>query len=40
MMKAMHHTAISTFDMDRLIKFYCDLLGFEVEREFEWPAGI
>ncbi|MBW1821540.1 MAG: VOC family protein [Deltaproteobacteria bacterium] len=40
MMKAMHHTAISTFDMDRLIKFYCDLLGFEVEQEFEWPAGI
>jgi len=39
-MKAMHHTAISTFDMDRLIKFYCDLLGFEVESEFEWPVGL
>ena len=39
-MKAIHHTAISTFDMDRLIKFYCDLLGFEVESEFEWPVGL
>ena len=40
MMKAIHHTAISTPDLDRLIKFYRDLMGFEVESEFGWPAGI
>ena len=40
MMKAIHHTAISTPDLNRLIRFYCDLLGFEVEWEFSWPAGI
>jgi catechol 2,3-dioxygenase-like lactoylglutathione lyase family enzyme len=40
MMKAIHHTAISTADIERLKKFYCDLMGFEVESEFEWPVGI
>ncbi|MCP4751913.1 MAG: VOC family protein [Proteobacteria bacterium] len=40
MMKAIHHTAISTPDLDRLKTFYCDLLGFEVESEFGWPVGI
>jgi catechol 2,3-dioxygenase-like lactoylglutathione lyase family enzyme len=40
MMKAIHHTAISTPDLDRLTKFYRDLLGFEVESESGWPAGI
>jgi len=40
MMKAIHHTAISTSDLDQLKTFYCDLLGFEVESEFEWPVGI
>lgn len=40
MMKAIHHTAISTPDLDRLIKFYCDLLGFEIESEFAWPVGM
>ncbi|MCP4682331.1 MAG: VOC family protein [Desulfobacterales bacterium] len=40
MMKAIHHTAISTGDLDRLKKFYCDLLGFEMEYEFYWDKGI
>lgn len=40
MMKAIHHTAISTPDLDRLIKFYRDLLGFEVVSESGWPVGI
>jgi len=39
MMKAIHHTAISTGDLDRLVKFYRDLLGFEVESEFNWDRG-
>jgi catechol 2,3-dioxygenase-like lactoylglutathione lyase family enzyme len=39
MLKAVHHTAISTSDLDRLIHFYCDLLGFEIEREFNWEKG-
>jgi len=38
-MKAIHHTAISTGDLDRLIKFYRDLLGFEIESEFSWDKG-
>lgn len=40
MMHAIHHTAISTGDLDRLITFYRDLLGFEVESEFSWPSGV
>jgi catechol 2,3-dioxygenase-like lactoylglutathione lyase family enzyme len=40
MLNAIHHTAISTGDLDRLIRFYRDLLGFEVEREFSWDKGI
>jgi len=40
MLKAIHHTAISTGNLDRLIRFYCDLLGFEIEREFSWEKGI
>jgi catechol 2,3-dioxygenase-like lactoylglutathione lyase family enzyme len=39
MMQAIHHTAISTEDIDRLVKFYRDLLGFEVEFEFSWSSG-
>jgi len=40
MLNAIHHTAISTGDLDRSIRFYRDLLGFEVEREFSWDQGI
>src|SRR5437899_1658330 len=39
MIKAINHTGISTGDLDRLVRFYRDLLGFEVEMEFGWPAG-
>lgn len=39
MLQAIHHTAISTGDIDRLIKFYRDLMGFEVESEFNWDSG-
>lgn len=40
MMKAIHHTAISTPDLDRLTKFYCEQMGFELESESGWPQGV
>ena len=36
MIVGLHHTAISTPDLDRLIAFYHDLFGFEVEFDFSW----
>jgi glyoxylase I family protein len=39
MIRGIHHTAISTGNLDRALKFYRDLLGFEVVFEFEWPTG-
>lgn len=39
MIRGIHHTAISTKDMDRALRFYRDLLGFEVVMEFDWPTG-
>jgi catechol 2,3-dioxygenase-like lactoylglutathione lyase family enzyme len=39
MIRGIHHTAISTQDMERALHFYRDLLGFEVIMEFEWPRG-
>ena len=29
MIRGIHHTAISTGDLDRAVQFYKDLLGFE-----------
>jgi catechol 2,3-dioxygenase-like lactoylglutathione lyase family enzyme len=39
MIRGIHHTAISTQNLDRALAFYRDLLGFEVAAEFEWPTG-
>jgi catechol 2,3-dioxygenase-like lactoylglutathione lyase family enzyme len=39
MIRGIHHTAISTCDMQRALAFYRDLLGFETTFEFAWPAG-
>ena len=39
MIRGVHHTAISTPDLDRALAFYRDLLGFRVVLEFAWPAG-
>lgn len=39
MIRGVHHVAISTPDLDRLLGFYRDLLGFEEIQRFEWPAG-
>jgi catechol 2,3-dioxygenase-like lactoylglutathione lyase family enzyme len=40
MIRGIHHTAISTGDLQRSLAFYCDLLGFEKVFEGGWPAGI
>jgi catechol 2,3-dioxygenase-like lactoylglutathione lyase family enzyme len=39
MIRGIHHTAISTGNLDRALAFYRDLLGFPVISEFTWPAG-
>lgn len=39
MIKGLHHASITTADLDRLRRFYCDLLGFEVAFEYAWDAG-
>ncbi len=35
-----HHTAISTPDLARLVAFYERLFGYRVVREFAWPRGV
>ena len=39
MIRGVHHTAISTGNLERALAFYRDLLGFEVLSEFSWPVG-
>lgn len=39
MILGVHHTAISTFDIDRLIGFYTGLLGFTLVHRHEWEPG-
>jgi glyoxylase I family protein len=36
MIKGVAHVAISTANIERLKKFYCDELGFELVSEMEW----
>jgi catechol 2,3-dioxygenase-like lactoylglutathione lyase family enzyme len=38
--RGIHHTAISTPDLDRALAFYRDLLGFEVVVNGAWPRGV
>jgi catechol 2,3-dioxygenase-like lactoylglutathione lyase family enzyme len=38
--RCIHHTAISTPNLARLVTFYRDLFGFAVAREFGWPRGV
>ena len=40
MIRGIHHTAISTPDIERAIAFYRDLLGFEVLVNGAWPRGV
>ncbi len=39
MIRAVHHTAISTGDLERSVAFYRDLLGFEEVTAFAWEQG-
>jgi len=39
MIHGIHHTAISTGDLERAIDFYTGLLGFEVINRFDWERG-
>ena len=39
MIRGIHHTAISTVDLERSLAFYRDLLGFEPALDFAWPEG-
>ena len=37
--KAFHHTGISVTDLDRSIRFYCDLLGMKLEWRIDHKKG-
>ena len=39
MIRGIHHTAISTPDIERSLSFYRDLLGFEVIYSSTWGVG-
>ena len=39
MIKGIHHTAISTSDIERSLSFYKDMLGFEEVAGFSWEKG-
>lgn len=39
MIRGIHHMAISTANLERLLHFYRDLLGFEEIIAFGWDAG-
>ena len=39
MIRGIHHVAVSTPDLDRLVAFYRDVIGAEVVRESSWPVG-
>ena len=39
MIKGVHHTAISTGNLERLSRFYSEVLGFEVVMEGSWESG-
>ena len=39
MIRGIHHTAVSTGNLERALAFYRDLLGLEVVLEAGWPSG-
>jgi catechol 2,3-dioxygenase-like lactoylglutathione lyase family enzyme len=39
MIRGIHHTAISTGNLERLLGFYRDVLGFDVVMEGGWESG-
>jgi glyoxylase I family protein len=40
MIRGIHHTGISTPDLDRSLRFYQDLIGLEVLSEGSWDEGF
>jgi catechol 2,3-dioxygenase-like lactoylglutathione lyase family enzyme len=40
MIRGAHHVAISTPDMDGLLWFYRDLMGFRQVQDFTWEPGV
>ncbi|MDG2427327.1 MAG: VOC family protein [Acidimicrobiales bacterium] len=40
MIVGVHHVAISTPDLDRLVSFYCDNFGFEVSYRNAWRENL
>lgn len=39
MIRGLHHPSITTSNLERLLGFYCDLLGLEQVSGFGWEAG-
>ena len=39
MIRGLHHVAVATLDIDRLLAFYRDLLGWEAVTDWGWPVG-
>ena len=39
MIRGIHHTALSTGNLERAIAFYRDVLGFELVMDHRWDAG-
>lgn len=40
MIRGIHHATVSTGDLDRALRFYRDLLGFEVAHTISWESGV
>lgn len=40
MINGLHHTAIATRDIDRLVAFYRDVIGFELVTSGGWEKGV
>ena len=40
MIHGIHHTAISTGDLERALHFYRDVLGFELVMDHRWSRGV
>jgi glyoxylase I family protein len=39
MINGIHHIAISTPELNRSVRFYTDILGFELIGEYDWKVG-
>jgi len=39
MTKGLHHASVTSHNLERLVRFYCDRLGFEQVLNYSWKAG-